>query len=120
MKGIVDLRGRALLKMAIRATVDAPEISTDAWLDTGFTGDLVLPQQLIEQLGLQESSVVKAAMGDGRKTEIVTFRAWANWFGEDREVEVIASSGQNVLLGVHLLLGHRLVVDYRTLQVELE
>ena len=120
MIGKVDSRGRALLKLAIRTTEDGPETQLDVWLDTGFTGDLVLPRQLIEQLGLSESCVVKAAMGDGRKTEIDTFRAWTNWFGEDCDVEVIASSGQNALLGVRMLLGHRLVVDYRALRVELE
>lgn len=120
MNGLVDHRGRALLTVPIRTTADGPESPIDLWVDTGFNGDLVLPRQLIEQLGLLESSVVKAAMGDGRKAEIETYRAWINWFGEDLDVEVIVSSGQNALLGVRLMLGRRLVVDYRTLRLTLE
>ena len=115
MNGIVDHRGRALLNVSIRPTEDGLESPIDVWVDTGFTGDLILPRQLIEQLGLRESSVVKAAMGDGRQAEMDTFRARINWFGEDRDVEVIVSTGQNTLLGVRLMLGRRLVVDYGAL-----
>ena len=120
MNGTVDRRGRALLTIPVRPTEDGSESPIDIWVDTGFTGDLILPRPLIEQLGLLESSVVKAAMGDGRKAEMNTFRAWINWFGEDLDVEVIVSSGQNALLGVRLMLGRCLTVDYRTLRLTLE
>lgn len=120
MKGVVDVRGRALLSLGVRAAVDGAEIPIDVWVDTGFTGDLVLPRQLIEQLGLSESCVVKAAMGDGRQSAIDTFRGWIRWFDADCDVEVIASSGQNALLGVRLMLGLRLTVDYQAMSIELK
>lgn len=41
------------------------------------------------------------------------------WFGQLREIEVVASDVETPLLGVTMQLGHRLVVDYRSFQVEL-
>ncbi len=41
------------------------------------------------------------------------------WFGQLREIEVVASDVETPLLGVTMMLGHRLVVDYRSFQVEL-
>ena len=49
-----------------------------------------------------------------------SFAAWIDWFGELREVEVIASEDQSTLLGVGLMLNHRLVIDYRTLRLTLK
>ena len=120
MIGHIDLQGRALLTIPVRSSLNGPETPVEVWVDTGFTGDIVLPTSQIKQLGLRESSVVQTAMADGREASLDSFVAWMDWFGEPEEVEVIASSGQNVLLGVRLLLGHRLVVDYRTLQLDLE
>ena len=120
MRGHIDLQGRALLTIPVSCSPDGPESAIEVWVDTGFTGDLVLPNNRIQELGLRESSVVQTAMADGREISLDSFVAWVDWFGEPEEVEVIASSGQNVLLGVRLLLGHRLVVDYRTLQLDLE
>ncbi len=120
MNGNVDVQGRALLTIPICNAPNSSETPVEMWVDTGFTGDLVLPISQIKQLGLRESSVVQTAMADGRETALDSFVAWLNWFGELREVEVIASSGQNVLLGVRLMLGRRLTVDYRTLRLTLE
>lgn len=120
MNGRVDLQGRALLAIPVRSSPDRAETSVEMWVDTGFTGDVVLPLSLIQQLGLQASSMVQTAMADGRETALDSFVAWLDWFGERKQVEVIASSGQNVLLGVRLMLGHRLVVDYCTLRLTLE
>ena len=120
MNGIVDFQGRALLSIPIRDAPDTEDTSIVVWVDTGFTGDLVLPKSQIEQLGLQQSSVIQTMMADGRKSAMESYVAWLDWLGELREVEVCASSGLNVLLGVRLLLGRRLVVDYNTMNLTLE
>ena len=120
MKSHIDLQGRALLTIPVSCSPDGPESPIEFWVDIGFTGDLVLPIHRINELRLRESSVVGTAMADGRELSLDSFVAWVNWFGELEEVEVIASSGPNVLLGVRLLLGRRLVVDYHTLHVDLE
>ena len=120
MKGVVDFQGRALLPIVVRSAPDGSETRIDVWVDTGFTGDLVLPRDQIHRLGLCESAVIQTTLADGREAEIESFIAWLDWFGELQEVEVCASSGQNILLGVRLMLGRRLVVDYDSMNLTLE
>ena len=43
-----------------------------------------------------------------------------DWFGAERSLEVIANEGEIPLLGVGLLLGKDLRVDYRNLKLSLE
>ena len=119
MKGIVDSRGRALVAVKIRSTADGSETSHSAWVDTAFTGDLVLPRREIERLGLARSTLTDVVLGDGQEAQLPAFTAWIMWFGQMREVEVVASEVETALLGVTMMLGHRLVVDYRTLRLTL-
>ena len=49
-----------------------------------------------------------------------SFTCFLDWFGEDRAVEVIANDGEYPLLGIGLLVGHRLVVDDTQLTVTIE
>ncbi len=120
MNGLVDLKGRALLTVEFRTALAAPALPLETWIDTGFTGELVMPRSQIQRLNLKRGLMVNAVLGDGRKSRMDTFVAWIDWFGELREVEVIASEDQSTLLGVGLLLSHRLVVDYHALRVTLE
>jgi predicted aspartyl protease len=52
MKGIVDESGRAILPVEILCTKHPSGVQVNVWIDTGFTGDLVLPDSLIEDLEL--------------------------------------------------------------------
>lgn len=120
MNGVVDSRGRALVTVGIRSAADDPETSLNAWVDTAFTGDLVLPRREVERLGLSRSTLTDVVLGDGQETQLPAFTAWIMWFGQLREVEVVASEVETALLGVTMMLGHRLVVDYRRLRVALD
>ena len=79
-----------------------------------------MPRSQIQRLNLKRGLMVNAVLGDGRKSRMDTFVTWIDWFGELREVEVIASEDRSTLLGVGLMLSHRLVVDYHMLRVTLE
>ncbi len=120
MNGVVDLKRRALLPISIRAFADGADCSLQAWVDTGFTGELVMPRSQITSLGLPRGIMVEAVLGDGSETLLDAFVAWIDWSGQLREIEVLASEDHPTLLGVGLLLGHRLLADYRTLRVELD
>jgi hypothetical protein len=43
-----------------------------------------------------------------------------DWFGEWHPVEVIANDSEYPLLGVGLLIGHRLAIDYQQRLVTIE
>ena len=51
MKGIVDSGGRSLLTVQVRPRVGSTVGEVEVWIDTGFTGDLVMPQASIDELG---------------------------------------------------------------------
>jgi len=120
MNGYVDSAGRALVRITVRSAATASVLVVDAWVDTGFTGELVLPQDQIVSLGLPRSAVVKAELGDGSETVLDVYTCLIEWFGQEKQVEVIASTGASPLLGVGLLQGHTLTIDYasRTLALE--
>ena len=118
--GFVDLQGRALIEIHVRASGIAARHEIEAWIDTGFTGDLVLPQQMIDDLELPASGTVKAALADGSVVTLERYHCLVDWFGSDRELEVVANSGERPLLGVGLLIGLDLNISYRTGKITIE
>ena len=120
MNGHVDSAGRALVRLRLTSAATATTMDIEAWVDTGFTGELVLPQDQIAALGLQRSAVVTAELGDGSATVLEVYSCLIEWFGHVQQIEVIANTGTSPLLGVGLLRGHRLTIDYAsgTLTIE--
>jgi clan AA aspartic protease len=112
MTGTVDSSGRALLRVRLRHPVTAVETEVDAWVGTGFTGELVVPQGQITLLGLPLGPGVPARLADGSEVELDSYLCLLEWFGAWRTIEVVASTGPFPLLGVGLLLGHELRIDY--------
>ena len=47
MNGEVDVSGRALIVLLIRPSHGADAVSLQAWVDTAFTGELVIPRATI-------------------------------------------------------------------------
>jgi clan AA aspartic protease len=119
MKGHVDPNGRALLAMEIRPAGTAQPVAVMVWVDTGFTADLVLPQRTIDALALPHSGSVDAILADGSQVQLDTHTCLINWFGTNRRLEVVANDGEFPLLGVGLLLGLELTINYHTMEVEL-
>lgn len=120
MKGFVDEAGRAILPIQIRRAKHPDGMQVNAWIDTGFTGDLVLPTSTIESLQLEATGSLDGVLADGSQVELTTYHCQLNWFGRIRNLEVIANSGKIALLGVGLLLAKELCVDYTNLELSLE
>ncbi len=114
MNGEVDHSGRALIALRLRASIDADATALAAWVDTAFTGELVIPRVTIERLGLQQSAAVTAGLADGTRVVLETYTCVVEWFGQKRIVEVVESDGPFPLLGVGLLHDRRLEIDYRS------
>ncbi len=90
------------------------------WIDTGFNGDLVLPQQQIDDLDLQPSGTLKAILADGSDIALQRYTCMIDWFGDQRDLEVVANDGEYPLLGVGLLAGYDLHSSYRSGEVTIE
>ena len=119
MRGLVDNAGRALLQVELRKSVELQPTPIEVWIDTGFTGDLVMPVTTIERLGLEPSGSVDAILADGSQIALSTYTCAIEWFGKTKTLEIIANDGECPLLGVGLLLGLELRVDYRNLRLQL-
>ncbi len=50
MIGRVDSSGRATVEILIAAGSDIQPRAIDVWVDTGFTGDLVIPRGVVDSL----------------------------------------------------------------------
>ena len=62
MNGSMDGSGRALVRIRLMHPTDSSEVELDAWIDTGFTGELVLPQENLKSLGLPLGPSVMARL----------------------------------------------------------
>ena len=65
MKGFIDANGHALLTVELRPDSTLQAVAIEVWVDTGFTGDLVLPQPTIDALSLCRSGSVDPIRADG-------------------------------------------------------
>jgi clan AA aspartic protease len=112
MTGRVNGDGHALLPVILRHPTNGQELSIDAWVDTAFTGDLVLDHAQIASLNLPVDSSGYAVLADGSPLAIKKYSGQIEWFGEPLLVEVIANDCYYPLLGVGLLRGRILHIDY--------
>jgi predicted aspartyl protease len=107
--GHVDAKGRAMLPIRLRHPATSSETVLDAWLDTAFTDELVVPSAEIARLGLPKGLGINARLADGSGVKLDTFICKVHWFGKWRRV--IASNDRSVLLGIALLRGRKLTID---------
>jgi clan AA aspartic protease len=108
------------VELSIRRSAEAGATRLTAWIDTAFTGDLVIPRHLVKSLGLAQSAAVTATLADSTETVLETFACIVEWFGRQQVVEVVQSNGQVPLLGIGLLCDRRLEIDYRSQTVVVE
>ena len=80
-------------------------------LDSGFTGELALPEGYVRRLGLtmNESSEVRAATGEIIR-RIPAGRVVVVWQGQRRSVRVMQLDSEP-LLGMEFLWQHRITID---------
>jgi clan AA aspartic protease len=119
MNGFVDQSGRALIDIELSPRDDAV-VTVRAWIDAGFTGELVLPQPLIDSLQLEPSGTTRAILADGSKIAMRTYSCRINWFGEKQQLQVVANNGRFPLLGIGLLLNCDLEISYRSSRVSID
>lgn len=92
----------------------------EAWIDTGFTGTLLLTADQVNLLGLERTAVVPGTLADGSRTLFETYASEVEWLGEARAVEAIAGTGRFALLDIGLLQDLTLRVDYPARTVTLQ
>jgi clan AA aspartic protease len=119
VKGFVDDKLRALLRVAVSASRNGNRLEVVVWIDTAFNGGLVIPRKQIAELGLVKESSAEAILANVHSIELETFACFFEWFSNSYETQIVASDGEYPLLGTKLLDGHRLAIDYEAKTVEL-
>ncbi len=96
----------------------AGDLEVEVVIDTGFDGSLVLPADLASCLNLPVVSHEIFSMIGGAQDSADVALAQIEWLGEVRRVDVILKDA--FLLGIALLDGTRLFIDYanRTMRID--
>jgi clan AA aspartic protease len=95
------------LEAVVRLWIRGPEgqaLETEAIVDTGFSGFLSLPRQVIVGLGLSLQGTVRGFLADGRHDSFEIYEALVLWNGRPHIVHVSAVES-DPLLGTAMLHG---------------
>ena len=79
-------------------------------VDTGFTGQVLLPERYIRRLGLIMDSWFEDRPATGEVTNILAGEAIIIWQGQRRDVHVLQLDSEP-LLGMELLWNNRIAID---------
>jgi predicted aspartyl protease len=91
-----------------------------AIIDTGFNGELELPDHLRQAVNARFIGRIPVALGGGQHIEEDLYLVDFPFNGESLLVEAAFVPGQEILLGTHLLRRYRLEIDFPARTVRLE
>ncbi|PSB16412.1 clan AA aspartic protease [Phormidesmis priestleyi ULC007] len=112
ISGYVNANREAIIQVAIVG--DSKQLkSVRAIIDTGFTGDLTLPRDVIDQLGFTLRGFQRVILGDGSLQYFEMFVGVVIWDGKMREVEINAAETDS-LIGMGLLEDYKLEMEGRS------
>jgi predicted aspartyl protease len=89
-------------------------------IDTGFNGDLELPDALRWKVDAQYAGQTKSLLAGGRSIVEESFVIAFDFDGLSQIAEVTFVPGDEILLGTQLLQDHRLTIDFVDRTVRLE
>jgi clan AA aspartic protease len=109
MLGIVNANCEATIRIVI-GNENAQRRVIDAVIDTGFTGFLSLPSQIVSALALVWTGVDRGTLGDGSEATFNVYEATIIWDGQSQSIPVNAAE-TDPLVGMGLLYGYNLQIQ---------
>lgn len=114
MTGEVDLRGTPILRL---------EIDRREWIaviDTGFDGELELPNELADYFAAESVGQTETTLGGGRVVEEELFQIEFPFDGNVVIAEACFSPFEEILIGTALILNYKLEINFvlRTVQLD--
>jgi clan AA aspartic protease len=109
IQGVVNARNEAVVRLRVRGPGGA-ESDIDAIIDSGFTASLTLPMAMVTTLSLSRQSGGSGVLADGSVHPFDIYDAEVLWGSTWRTV-LVYGLGNDPLLGMRLLAGHKLVVE---------
>ena len=92
----------------------------EATIDTGFNGDLELPESLRNSLNTRYVGRVTSALAGGQTIEESVYLVDFPFDGVVIQAEATFVANSEILIGTHLLREYRLLVNFVRQTVELE
>jgi clan AA aspartic protease len=109
IRGEVNASLEAVVRVLVRGQ-DGQERSISAIIDTGFSGMLTLPYEIITALQLPFLARDRGLLADGSEVLLERYVAEAEWNERPRRISVIAVDAQP-LIGMRLLAGSTLTIE---------
>ena len=109
LAGTVNSNYEAVVRLQLRGP-SGRDLETDAIIDTGFTGSLTLPRDLVTRLGLLFQGHERGVLADGSECFFEIYEALVLWNGRFRLISVDLVD-TTPLLGMSLLSGSELAIQ---------
>ncbi len=109
IKGVVNTFLEAVVALPVRGP-DGREREVEAVIDTGYSGNLTLPPEMVAELGLPFVIRSRSALADGTVIAFNVHGATVIWNDRPRYIDVDAV-GVAPLVGMSLLGMHSLNVE---------
>ena len=107
--GTVTAAREAVFTLPILDANNQPQ-DTTVIIDTGFTGWLTLPPNVIAALGLSWRRRGRAILADGNEIQFDVFEATVIWDGQQIVVPV-SETDSDPLVGMNLIYGYELFIQ---------
>lgn len=108
MYGVVNQSCEATVPVAV-SNVNRQTRLIDAVIDTGYTGFLSLPSEIIVALNLPWTGIDRGTLGDGSEVTFEIYAATIIWDGQYRNIPVNEAE-TDPLVGMSLLYGYDLKI----------
>ena len=92
--------------------ISRKELNVDAVIDTGFTGELFVPEEIAIELGLRIAGVQSVMLADGSTPDLQTAKVAVGWESEEKTVLALIGNGDDVLIGVQLLKDSEITISF--------
>jgi len=109
IRGRVTPERQAVVRLQVHGP-DGRSEPVETAIDTGFTGFLTLPSDLVAQLALPCLGLRAAILADGRRVVLNHFEVLVEWDGQRRRVSALEVD-RGALVGMRLLEGFRMTMD---------
>jgi clan AA aspartic protease len=107
--GVVSRNREATISLVIVNENRQTKLIT-AVIDTGYTGYLSLPSEIITELNLSWTGIDRGTLGDGSEVTFEVYAAKVIWDGEYRDIP-INEAETDPLVGISLLYGYDLHIQ---------
>jgi len=103
------LNREPIIELELSSATNKPKRIT-AVIDTGYSGYLTLPDNLVSQFNLPFAGYRTATLADGTVIRLQVFLGTVQWHGGTKDVLISQAAG-TPLIGMALLEGSRLTME---------